>query len=148
MSTVVSSTQPPQCPPGIVEAVFSRYDDMGLTATKWGVKDLLRVEFTTKHLDAMGNPIKISKRINKNLSRKSALRALYKALLPNSPVPKSMSLDDLLGLRCRLMIRERTDEDGTVWANIGSGPSEPGFLPLTTPQSSATLAISDEAVPY
>jgi hypothetical protein len=140
MSIIVNSTQEPQCPAGIVDAVFSRVEDLGLTTGKWGVKDQIRVEFTTAHLDTNGRPIKISKRLNKVMSKGSGMRALFKALCPNTPIPKAVDWESLLNRRCLLNIFEHVDEDGIVWANIGRGKEEPGFLPLSASQVSATSA--------
>lgn len=118
MPTIVSRKQPQQVKPGVYDGGLYAVRDLGKIRTVYGTKDVVELEFLIDQLDEHGEPMRIRQRFTKSLHRKSKLCSVVAVLLGGKPVPFDVVLEDLVGAYCRLVISQRTDQDGLTWSNI------------------------------
>jgi len=125
-----------QAPPGVYEATFESFEDLGEQAYGgYAAKPTLRLHFGLNKLDSKGEFFSASTLATASLHRKSKLHSIVLALLGS--VPDRLDMSALEGRLCRVIISQRRDEQGRLWANIDTilsaetqpqSSTPPGFL--------------------
>ena len=107
-------------PQGVYEAGLESWEDLGVRDYGAGrPRHMLRLWMLLNHLDAKGEPYRVSILCTASLHRKSKLYSVVLAL-NDGVVPTELNLDFLLGALCQVIVSHRKDEQGRTWANIDS----------------------------
>jgi len=152
MAITLTKPQHLNVSPGVHRAGLLAVHDLGIQDYGHGPKPMVELEFITDQTDSAGEPINIRALCTASLSRKSKLYQFALALLDGAPVPNILTLDDLCGAECQLIVSHRTGKDGRVWAHIDSilpppkastqpaGPSR-GFFASRSAGESTTFTL-------
>jgi hypothetical protein len=125
--TVVKGTPPPDpAPEGVWRAVCVDEYSLGEKDTKYGKKTFVQLVWEIEELNPKNEnkPFLVFARFGQTLGRGSKLKTLLELWRGQKFTPEDIKagfdLDKIVGAPCMLQIIHNTQDDGTVWANIGS----------------------------
>ena len=119
MGIVIKKTVYEKADEGIHNVVLSRIEDIGLVETvQYGTKDQFAMYFTC--LDQKGKDggdVDLRYVVTKKLTPKSKLGQML-ADLNITFSEDSFDTDDLVGVKCQVVVRHNKADNGNVYANI------------------------------
>lgn len=121
--------------PGLHEGGLVGVEDLGTHDYGNGARPMLRLTFVINERDERGQALEVSTLATPSLHPKSKLFSFASVLL-GGPVPAELSMDDLIGLPCQLVISHRQDKQGRTW------PSVDQLLPAPAPAGTFTAAAA------
>ena len=120
MGMIIKKKQYELATEGLHNVTITRYEDLGQQETNYGVKDQVRIYFTCQdQKDKEGNPVDVSMKVNKVINPKSSLGILLEKLGVDGSADE-FDLDDIIGIKCQVVVEYNKKEDGRVFANIDS----------------------------
>ena len=125
---------------GIQSVTITEIQDLGLTETKFGMKDRVRIVLQTDETDSEGNPINVFVTATKSLHQKSALRGFLNQLGVNPG--SEFDLEDLIGIKTQVVVQHNTSTNGKTYANVTS------VVPKKKGKAEKAAPISDEDIPF
>lgn len=110
------------CPPGLHQAVCCDVIDLGMVPTKFG-KDQHKVHIRWQVDETMedGKPFMIQQRYTLSLNEKATLRhhlESWRGKPFSAEELTGFDLEKLIGANCQIVVVQRPDEQGRVWANV------------------------------
>ena len=124
---------------GVHQAELISVEDLGERTSIYGTKETVRLRH--KVLDEqneVGEPLTVSTICTSSLHEKSSLYQHVRALLGH--VPDEVTLSDLVGKRCQVILGNRTDAQGRTWSNITTVLPPPENEPEPEPQPKSVFA--------
>src|SRR5690349_7960510 len=106
--------------PGVHEAKLTAVADIGIKEFGFGPKPQLKLTFLVE--DAEGKTHTITKDVTHSMDPEATLYAAVAALL-GGDIPDEMSVDELIGRSCRLVVGLKASKKGRMFSRIES------FLP-------------------
>jgi hypothetical protein len=104
---------------GIHNVVISRVEDIGLVETQNGTKDKFAIFFTCLDQKAAdGSDVDIRYTAAKVITNRSTLGKMLAAL--KIEAGDNFDTDDLVGVKCQVVIQHNKAENGNTYANITS----------------------------
>lgn len=104
---------------GIHNVVISRVEDIGLVETQNGVKDKFAIFFTCQDQTAKdGSDVDIRYTAAKVITPRSTLGKMLAAL--KIEAGDDFDTDDLVGVKCQVVVQHNKADNGNVYANITS----------------------------
>jgi hypothetical protein len=91
--------------------------DLGMQTGKYGEKRRLKLVFVVDEQDSEGEAIRVTDFVTASIHRTAKLTPYVKALTGKAP-GRSFNTETLIGCSCAVTTEQRTNEDGTVFANI------------------------------
>lgn len=108
---------------GLHNVVLSRIEDLGAVETKNGTKQKAAIYFTCLDQKAKdGSDVDIRHLVNQVITDKSTLGKMLNALKIKSG--EDFDMDDLIGLKCQIVVIHNEADNGNTYANISS------FIPV------------------
>ena len=104
---------------GLHNAVIDRVEDLGVVETTFGSKDRVRIVFKMlDQKDKDGNLVETWMPVTKSLHAKSSLGKFLASL--KIFAQGSFDLNDIVGMKLQVVIVQKENSDGRVFANIAT----------------------------
>jgi hypothetical protein len=131
---------------GLHQAELISVEDLGERTSPYGTKEAVRLrhQLLDEQNDA-SQPLTVSTICTSSLHEKSSLYQHVRALLGH--VPDEVTLSDLVGRRCQVILANREDAKGRVWSNITTVLPPPKDEPAPQPKNFSTFASLTEDSP-
>jgi len=119
-------------PPGTYPARLSAVTDKGLTATAYGPRDMVELEFL------LDNGKRLTRRYTKSLHPKANLHPVVSVFMNGQPIPQTVELERFIGAPVRLVVVLVPTKNGLgAWSRINEvlppAPPPPTYQPQPAP---------------